>query len=83
MHFKSNESKNTREERKICSEVQENTLQVNFQSSLHPFFQQRMAAVKLWLEMEIGITGGEEVSVFISPVFYCVMIQNSIYVCGR
>ena len=33
-----------------------------------------MAAVKLWLEMEIGITGGEEVSVFISPVFYCVMI---------
>ena len=22
---------------------------------------QRMAAVKLWLEMEIGITGGEEV----------------------
>ena len=33
MHFKSNESKNTREERKICSEAQENTLSVKFQSS--------------------------------------------------
>ena len=67
---------NTREERKICSEVQKNTLSVNFQikSSLHSYFQQRMAAVKLWLEMEIGITGGEEVSVFFSPVFHCVMI---------
>ena len=27
------------------------------------FNVQRMAAVKLWLEMEIGITGGEEVAV--------------------
>ena len=30
---------------------------------LNPSNVQRMAAVKLWLEMEIGITGGEEVGV--------------------
>ena len=29
----------------------------------NPSIVQRMAAVKLWLEMEIGITGGEEVGV--------------------
>ena len=34
------------------------------------FNVQRMAAVKLWLEMEIGITGGEEVAVIMFFVFY-------------
>ena len=37
-----------------------------------------MAAVKLWLEMEIGITGGEEVSDLFSHAFHLVVWRSRI-----